>query len=77
MASRKTYHVTPNQDGGWNVKGQGASRASSTHDTKADAVDRGRELAKSQPLGQLVIHKQDGTIQTEYTYRKDPYPPKG
>ena len=77
MASRKTYHVTPNQDGGWNVKAEHASRASSTCDNKADAVDRGRELAKSQPLGQLVIHKQDGTIQTEHTYGQDPYPPKG
>jgi hypothetical protein len=77
MANRKTYHVTPNGDGGWNVKGQGASRASSTHDTKAEAIDRGRDLAKSQNLGQLVIHKQDGTIQTEYTYGQDPHPPKG
>ncbi len=77
MANRKTYHVTPKKDGGWNVKGQGASRASSTHDTKAEAVNRGREVAKSQPLGQLVIHKQDGTIQTEHTYGQDPHPPKG
>lgn len=77
MANRKTCHVTPNKEGGWNVKGQGASRASSTHETKAEAVDRGRELAKSHDLGQLVIHKQDGTIQTEYTYVQDPHPPKG
>lgn len=77
MANRKIYHVTPNKEGGWNVKGQRASRASSTHESKADAVDRGRELAKSQSLGQLVIHKQDGTIQTEHTYGQDPCPPKG
>jgi uncharacterized protein YdaT len=77
MADRKTYHVTPNQEGGWNVKGEGASRASSTHETKADAVDRARELAKSQSLGQVVVHKQDGTIQTEYTCGKDPCPPRG
>ena len=34
-------------------------------------------LSKNQELGQVVIHKQDGTIQTEHTYGKDPYPPKG
>ncbi len=77
MANRKTYHVTAKRGGGWNVKGENASRASSTHDTKADAVDGARKLAKSQPLGQIVIHKQDGKIQTEHTYGKDPYPPKG
>lgn len=77
MADRKTYHVTPNSDGGWNVKSVGASRASSTHDNKADAVDRARELAKNQARGQVVIHKQDGTIQTEHTYGQDPFPPRG
>ena len=59
------------------VKEEKASRASSSHDTKAEAVDRAKELAKNQDLGQVVIHKQDGTIQTEHTYGKDPYPPKG
>lgn len=77
MAIRRTYHITPNANGGWNVKAEDASRASSSHKTKAEAVTRGKELAKSQNLGQLVIHKQDGTIQIEYTYGKDPYPPTG
>lgn len=77
MGKRGVYHVTPNDEGGWDVTKRGAERASSTHETKADAVDRGRELAKNQPLGQLVIHKQNGTIQTEHTYGEDPHPPKG
>ena len=77
MAKRKTCHVTPKADGGWNVKGENASRASSSHATKAEAISRAKELAKNQDLGQVVIHKKDGTIQTEHTYGKDPYPPKG
>jgi len=77
MSKRKTYHVTPNADGGWKVKEEKASRASGSHDTKAEAVDRAKELAKNQELGQVVIHKKDMTIQTEHTYGKDPYPPKG
>jgi len=77
MTRRKTYHVIPRTNGGWNVKLENASRASSSHETKADAVARARELAKRQALGQVIIHKQDGTIQTEHTYGKDPYPPKG
>lgn len=69
--------MTLRTDGGWNVKEENASRASSSHDTKAEAVDRAKELAKNQELGQVVIHKKDMTIQTEHTYGKDPYPPKG
>ena len=77
MPERKTYHVTPHIDGGWKVQAEDASRASSIHETKAPAVERAKELAKRQPLGQVVIHKQNGTIQTEHTYGKDPYPPPG
>ena len=77
MRKRRTYHVTPRPDGGWRVTGESASRASSSHDTKAEAIARAKELAKKQTLGQVIIHKQDGTIQTEHTYGKDPYPPKG
>ncbi|MGB9298977.1 MAG: DUF2188 domain-containing protein [Anaerolineae bacterium] len=77
MAKRTTYHVTPRPDGGWNVERQNSSRASSSHDTKAEATARAKELAKRHTLGQVVIHKRDGTIQSEHTYGKDPYPPKG
>ena len=77
MTKRKTYHVTPNTDRGWKVKEEKASRASSSHETKAQAVERAKMLAKNQDLGQVVIHKKDMTIQTEHTYGKDPYPPKG
>lgn len=68
---RKTYHVVK-QDDQWKVKGEKAERSSGNFDTKDAAVDRAKELAKSQPLGQVVIHKQDGTIQTEHTYGADP-----
>ena len=77
MSKRKTYHVTPNTDGGWKVKEENSSWALSKHDTKAEAINRAKEAAKNQELGQVVIHKKDMTIQTEHTYGKDPYPPKG
>ena len=77
MAERKRYYVNPRPDGSWEVKAQGATRPSSVHDTKADAVAQGRGMAGKQRLGQLIIKKQDGTIQTEHTYGKDPYPPPG
>ena len=75
--SRKSYHVTPNADDGWKVKAAGGERASSTHETKAQAVERARELAKNQDKSQVVVHRRDGTIQTEWTYGSDPFPPEG
>ncbi len=76
MSKRKKYHVTKT-DTGWSVKAEGANRASANLDTKQEAIQRGKKLAKSADSGQLIIHKQDGEIQTEYTYGNDPYPPKG
>jgi hypothetical protein len=76
MAKRVTYTVGPD-DGRWSLKKRGGSRATGTFDRKEDAVRRGRELAKAQERGQLVIKKQNGRIQTEYTYGDDPFPPRG
>jgi hypothetical protein len=72
MDERVVYHVQPVATGGWRVEREQASRASSTHPTKAAAVERAKELAKSHPLGQVIIHRQDGTLQTEHTYGADP-----
>jgi len=69
---RRVYHVTARPGGGWIVRAEGATRATSTHATKEEAVARGRELAKSSGLGQLIIHRKDGRIETEYTYGEDP-----
>lgn len=77
MVKRTKYHVTQRPDGRWQAKAEGSPRASTVADTKAEAIDRGRDLAKSKPLGQLVIHKSNGRFQSERTYGKDPYPPKG
>ena len=77
MSKRMKYHVTKRPDGQWQTKAEGGARASAVATTKAEVVDRARDLAKAQPLGQVVIHKSDGQIQTEHTYGKDPFPPKG
>jgi uncharacterized protein YdaT len=71
MAKYKVYHVVPTRNDRWRVEGEKAQRASSWHDNKDQAIERGRELAKSRK-GQLIIHKEDGTFQTEYTYGHDP-----
>jgi hypothetical protein len=75
--SRKVYHVTPGGNGGWAVKAEDNKNPSGHFKTKTDAVARGKELAKKPLLGQLIVHKQDGKIQTEYTYGDDPKRTKG
>jgi uncharacterized protein DUF2188 len=73
MAQRAIFHVTPFHNG-WQVKGQGAGEfdQEAVVDTKDRAVELARERAKSTEPSQVIIHKQDGVIETEYTYGDDP-----
>lgn len=61
------YHVVPH-DEGWAVEKEGASRASSVHGNKKEAVAAGRDLAKGSEPSRLVVHRQDGTIQDNFSY---------
>ena len=72
MAERKRVWVSPDGDGGWNVKSEGTSRAAGNFENKSDAVDRAKEIAKASFLGQVLIQKRSGEIEVEYTYGKDP-----
>jgi len=72
MSERKRVWVSPDGDGGWNVKTQGASRAAANFEDKADAIDKAKEIAKNAPLGQIIIQKRNGEIATEHTYGQDP-----
>jgi uncharacterized protein YdaT len=71
MADRKVYHVAPSDDR-WEVKAEGAQRATKLTDTKKEALAAAKDLAKNQKPSQVIIHKMDGTIQTEHTYKADP-----
>lgn len=74
---RKVYDVTKTNDG-WKSTARGGERASAVGDTKEEVVQRAAEIARNQSGDtQVVIHKSDGTIQSERTYGNDPYPPKG
>ena len=65
--ARKSYHVAPHEDG-WEVKLEGASRATSVHATKDEATGAARELARKNEPSQVVIHRLDGTVQSHTTY---------
>ena len=73
---RKIYHVVADENQ-WQVKLEGAERASANLNLKAEAVKTAAELAKNTGLGQVKIHGLDGKIQEEHTYGKDPRKYKG
>lgn len=74
MTRSKNIHVVPRNDG-WVIRREGASRATSTHETQTAAITAARELARSQG-SELVIHGRDGRIRDRDSYGTDPLPPK-
>jgi hypothetical protein len=77
MGNRKVVYISPNNKKGWDVKGENAQRAIKHFEKKEEAIDFGRGVAKNADIGQLKIQKRNGTLEKEYTYGKDPYPPVG
>ena len=72
----KSHHVVPNPNGGWDVKRGGAERASGHFDTKAQAIERGREISRNQGT-EFRIHNKDGRIASNDSHGHDPNPPRG
>jgi len=72
--ARKVFHVVPNGDY-WAVKHD--SKILTNHHTKENAIEKGRAYALANQPSQLVVHRADGTIEYEYTYGNDPFPPRG
>lgn len=72
----KNQHVTKRADGKWQVKGEGASRASFVATTLSEAIKRGRHISSNQQ-SELVIHRPDGRIRAKDSHGHDPFPPRG
>lgn len=74
MANRKNVHIVQ-RDNGWGALREGGQRATQVHDTQAEAIQAGRQMAR-QGQGELLIHGQDGRIRARGSYGNDPCPPK-
>ena len=72
--AKKNQHVVP-LGNGWAVKGEGNERFTVITETKKDAVEAAREIARNN-RSELVIHGRDGRIQDKDSYGNDPHPPK-
>ena len=71
---KKNQHVVP-LGNGWAVKKEGSGRFTVITETKKEAVEVAREIAKHNQ-SELIIHGKDGKIQDKDSYGKDPFPPK-
>ena len=67
-ADKQTVYHLVSDDEGWAIKQEGYEEAVSAHGTKNEALEAGRMLAQQTVPSRLVVHKQDGTIQTSYSY---------
>ena len=76
MPRNNWVHVTPRPDGNWNVKREGAERASSVQPTQAAAIQKAEQIAKREG-GELLVHGENNLIRERSSYGYDPYPPKG
>ena len=72
----KNQHVTPHPAGGWQVKGEGNSKATVRTSTQKEAIDRARAISKNQ-VSELVIHRLNGMIRDKDSHGRDPFPPRG
>jgi hypothetical protein len=73
MANRTVFHVSPYVNG-WKVKAEGAADFDfeAVVDTKASAEELAKDTARGQSPSQVIVHKEDGTIEYESTYGDDP-----
>jgi len=71
----KDQHVTPHSKG-WQVKGEGNSKATAVTTTQAESEKIARQIAKVQK-SEVVIHRIDGKIRDKKSYGNDPSKVKG
>jgi cytoskeletal protein RodZ len=66
----KVYHISKRKDDGkWQVKFAGGSKAIKLFDTQAEAIEYAKKLADNQDA-RIVIHKEDGSFR-RLTYNKN------
>lgn len=68
VGSKRTVYEVKAHDKGWQVIEDDASRASSVHPTKKEAVSAGRKLAGNKAPSELHIYKQDGGLESSHSY---------
>jgi len=76
MPKQGDVHVIRGNNGGWQVRVEGKTRAQSIHNTQAEAAAVGKEIARRNK-SELLIHGRDGRIRDRSTFGHDPQRTKG
>jgi len=76
MPDPKNFWTQQRQDGTWETKQEGASRASRVFDTQADSWDYTKDRARNAG-GEAFLKGRDNRIRERNSYGNDPYPPEG
>jgi hypothetical protein len=63
----KSYHVILSRSG-WKVSVEDVSREPSRHPTKEAAVAEATQLARAAEAGEVIVHRPDGSIETQYSF---------
>ena len=79
MSKGRDRTISRRSDGTWENKRNDADRASSVHNTQADAQRAAREMLKNQGGGELTTKGVDGRIRDKDSVApgNDPNPPNG
>jgi len=67
VATSNQRHVVQHPQGGWAVKKPHAERASSRHQTQAEAQTRAKEILSHDGGGEAVTHRRNGSIRQSDT----------
>lgn len=67
-SDRTTYHITPANMGGWNLRKEGENQSLSTHNPKSEAREEAHYLAERDRPSILVIHREDGRTEHHNIY---------
>jgi hypothetical protein len=73
--SKKAIWTAKHPDGGWQVKREGADKATSIHSTQAAANKAARQIAINNSC-EHKIQGRDGKIINSNSYGNDPCPPR-
>lgn len=79
MSRKNDRTVSQRDDGQWANKLNEAQRASSLHQTQADAYKAARQMSENQGGGEVTIQGRQGRFLNKNTVppAKDPFPPRG
>ena len=72
QSKRQVYRVFYDKETPcWTIQLEGRGRPLTRTTAKAEAVELALKLGRSAELAQVLVHREDGSIETEHTYGED------